>query len=148
MNPFQSLQKRVKTLIKATENPAKLADVILSDMETELADLQVNQMLSGEGTQGTLKRKRANYYPYTDGYAEYKRSLGLPVQVVNTELTGDFHDGVFARSSVGFVEFNSTDYKANGLAEAYPGLFGLSGQYLQEAQEDAQMRLVEYLHGL
>jgi len=87
------------------------------NVEAELADLNVSQM-----NEGILSTGEKITPQYSNAYANFKG-----FKTPNLKLEDDFHSGVFADAKTDYIEFDSTDYKAEKLEDKYSSnIFGIA----------------------
>lgn len=107
----------------------------------ELADLNVDQMTKGVMSNG---KSIAPEYQSAE-YAEYKSSIGsISSPTPDLKLSGDFHEGVFAKISGNELEFGSTDDKESDLQRQYTDdIFGVTDENLTETIDDTLIEEID-----
>jgi len=107
----------------------------------ELADLNVTNMEQGLMSNG----KNISPEYQSSEYAEYKSSIGsISSPTPDLKLTGDFHEGVFAKISGENIEFGSTDEKESDLQRQYTDdIFGVQEDQLEEVIDETLVGIID-----
>ena len=133
---FRELQNIVDKVI------TNLDEIVVDSMveeEASIIDINVSQLEEGIGSDGTQVGEYAS-----DEYAAIKQALGskAPPGVVDTKLSGDFHDGFHVEPFQGSTPGNSgvlidsRDEKTDKLERKYSDLFGIAPQNIPDLAED------------
>lgn len=128
---FENIAKISNTI---SGNLKQVADDAISYATADMADMNVEQMLSGIAANG---RPITPEYR-SDAYAQFKRATGgkAPFGTPDLHLTGDFHEGLFARYDGNSIVFGSTDSKAGDLADKYGNdIFGLTDENKEDIKD-------------
>lgn len=118
---FENIRKIAKEVVRGANKTGREA---IQYATVDMADMNVDQMLQGIDADGTQIGEYRSI-----SYAAMKQRMNPrpPAMWVDLHLTGDFHDGLFAKYSGNNLKFGSTDSKTNDLTRKYgENIFGLT----------------------
>lgn len=117
---------------------------IIRSHEAEAVDLNIEQMMAGQDSDGN--RITPEYAPFT---IEIKKAKGQPYDRVTLKDEGDFHRSMFMKADNFPVMFDSKDSKTDDLTRKYGNsIFGLTKQHLGDFKEDISEDVKKYYRDL
>jgi hypothetical protein len=132
---FAELKNNVDSVINNLDKI--IVEAMVAEKEA-IIDLNVSNLEKGINTEGN------NVGEYeSPEYAQLKKSMGSksPLGIVDTKLTGDFHEGFYAEPYYGSspetsgLFINSKDEKSDDLDRKYGNLFGLTPDNNDELED-------------
>ena len=137
---FSDFNEKYQLFISDLNRNKELA---VQENEKPLLDINREQLLSGENTEGgTIEPPLRNF-----NYAKRKKETGgkAPFWIPDLKLTGAFQRGMFLETNDTSFQISSTDEKAEKLTTKYKDIFGIAGKNEIRAQKINTKKLAELL---
>lgn len=134
MSIFNDISGKISSVLDSMD------EILVQGMvenSAEIIDMNVSQLEEGIGSDGAQVGEYAS-----DEYSKLKQSMGskAPLGIVDTKLTGSFHEGFYTETYIGSnlgssgLFINSRDNKTESLEGKYSNLFGISPDNTDEVQ--------------
>ena len=138
---MSKLRNLANKLLQATpEKQEKDLLKIIQKHENEAVDLNIEQMMAGQDSDGG--RITPEYTPFT---VEIKKAKGQPSDRVTLRDEGSFQQKMFMNADKFPVIFDSSDSKTDAIVDKYgKNVFGLDRQHLGDFKEDISEDVKKY----
>lgn len=133
--------QKMNNFIRNLENLELIAKKAISNsMDRHLDDfaqMQRDRLNEGKNNEGDLlRRKGADYYPYSPSYTPQRKKKGLQTQHVDLNVDETYHAKITAKKMGATKLFiYSTDFKDDFLPDQYNGVYGFSPDQRKQVKD-------------